>query len=304
VAVDPLPGGLGSSLDLSSPSSGKVEEVLATFGESFTNNGLAISPDGQDVFFTLIPRGKHQSQLLIERISIADGKRTFVADGEEPAVSPNSRLLAYATGGRSATDIVVVRDLNSGRTRSINIASLIGPHADLFNSACGVRWLANGSDIAVVPGPAAFALAQSSGPRRVAAPSRRLIIVHVPRSPRPLTARSFDLAGVSGDIQTDSADAGDSTSLLLAVDQRNQAAIDRITPTGNTVSIDRLVSIPTGLVLAFDSAGDRLLYLTSPVPPPNTDVTVVTLWSGTLTRNGLIHRHRLVRNSQLAAAAW
>ncbi len=70
------------------------------------------------------------------------------------------------------------------------------------------------------------------------------------------------------------------------------------------LQVRTLLSIPRGLAITFDPAGRQLLYLTSTMPRPNTDITTVTLWNATLTFGHLIDRKRLIRNAQLEAAAW
>ena len=116
---------------------------LATFGESFTNNGLAISPDGGSVFVTLIG----SSSLSIERISTRTGRRTFVAFGAQPTVSPNGRLLAYAAGREDQE--LSVRQLSSGKTTTFDLRPLIGDKASLLDGQ--IAWLSNGYEIALTP---------------------------------------------------------------------------------------------------------------------------------------------------------
>jgi hypothetical protein len=55
----------GGTIELRSPSSGAVTDVLEKVGQTITSNGLAESADGRDVYVTLI--GK--TNLYIEQIS-------------------------------------------------------------------------------------------------------------------------------------------------------------------------------------------------------------------------------------------
>ncbi|MDQ6804018.1 MAG: hypothetical protein M3065_03405 [Actinomycetota bacterium] len=309
VWVGPFGAGGRQVVELRSPVTGRVRTVLGTFGQSFTNNGLALSPDGRDVYVTLIPQRKRWTNLLLERIAVSDKKRTLIARGEQPAVSPDSQLLAYTAGGRAGSQSVAVRDLASGTTRSINIAGLIGSGGDPLGAS--VTWLADGSNVAVVPAGVAYAVSGAShASKRPVAPchapvgSSCLVIVHVTPAGQALTARRFILPGVHG-IQTLSGDAAAPGSLLLAADDaKNNAVIDKITPAGSTIRVQQLLSIPRGLAITFDPAGRHLLYLTNTIPLPNTDITTVTLWNATIASGHLIDRERLIRNPQLGAAAW
>ena len=129
---------------LYSPLTGRVVRVLHTFGPSFTNNGLAISPNGADVYVTL----NQGPSLSLERISVATRQMTFVAYGEQPALSPNGRFLAYIVG--TSEHELAVRDLVTGQTRVTDLAALLGRSEDLLNGT--ITWLGGGSEIVVLPG--------------------------------------------------------------------------------------------------------------------------------------------------------
>jgi hypothetical protein len=79
---------------------------------------------GARTYFTLIPKSRGWKSLLLERLSTSTRRRRLVGQGEQPAVSPDGRLLAYATGeGRSPG--IVIRDVASGAERSIRLARLL-----------------------------------------------------------------------------------------------------------------------------------------------------------------------------------
>jgi WD40-like Beta Propeller Repeat len=110
-AVSSSPGS-GMNSELRSASTGAVAGVLKRLGVSWTNNGFAVSPDGRYVYFTLIPKSRKWKSLLLEPLSVATDRTRFMAFGEQPAVSPDGRLLAYTSGeDRMAT--VVVREAAS-----------------------------------------------------------------------------------------------------------------------------------------------------------------------------------------------
>jgi hypothetical protein len=50
------PAGPSFTVEVRSSTAGTVTRRLATFGQLFTDNGLAVSPDGRSVYVTLIPR--------------------------------------------------------------------------------------------------------------------------------------------------------------------------------------------------------------------------------------------------------
>jgi hypothetical protein len=121
-----------------------VVKVVRTFGGSLTNNGLAVSPDRRYVYLTLIGR----RSLLIEQVAVATGRRQAIAEGEQPAVSPDGRLLAYATG-RGQAGMVELRTLSTGATTTIDIRSLLGPSTELLDGS--LTWLDDGTDLVAIP---------------------------------------------------------------------------------------------------------------------------------------------------------
>lgn len=292
--------GLSTVLELRSASTGRVQRRLHTFGENFTNNGLALSRDGRQVYFTLI--GKRS--LLLERLDVAGGQRTFIADGQQPAVSPDGRLLAYTAERASGrARILAVRDLATGATRTIDLRRLVGRPGDLLNAA--VAWLGDGSDVAVVPGEMMIRIsgrparrgrqAPSATPGTRRTPPTPLIVVSVGAA--GLTARSVAVPGLDEPRPTLGTDAADPQSVLVATSgAHDRTTVRRVTLSGATATVSPLVSIPSSLPMAFDSTGTRLLYLQGHSPPG--------LWVGTLAGTRLIHRHRLIADSELGAAAW
>ncbi|MGO9956154.1 MAG: hypothetical protein ACLP50_09280 [Solirubrobacteraceae bacterium] len=295
--------GIHTTLQLRSPATDQVIATLKTFGSSFTDNGLALSPNGRDVYFTLIPKtsGRHPFNLLLERLSIRTRRQTLIAKGEVPAVSPDSRLLAYVTGATSRS--VAVRDTATGSTRSIDLTRLLGTQSDVFNGS--VAWLANGRGLALVASttsPVAVARDTSRATRTdhgtgVCAPQRApecLVIVHLAAHGRLLATpypppRSIFL------VNAISPDASAPGSVLIGwVGRHDQAIIDRITPHGTTLSTQRLAIIHAGLAMSFDATGSRLLYLVGHSPP--------ALWIADLTQAGLTHAERLIPDSQIGAA--
>jgi hypothetical protein len=297
VAVASDPGhALREEVSLFSSVTGQVTRRLAVFGESFTNNGLALAPDRSAVYVTLIPRHSgHRSGLRLIRIDVATGRKTFVAEGEQPAVSNDGTQLAYG----AAPHGLAVRDLKSGRTRTVGLVSQLGPAADLLASQ--VTWLADESDIAVVPQPP---IQRAGGGRRRRGPAvfgachfshRRAVVVfvHVPPPPARLTARCVHMAGPAPSFARIAGDWTSPTSLLLANYGGRRAVLTRISPTGNVSPVLRLGD---RLPVAIDRFGSHILYLAGHSPP--------ALWKATIAGNHLADRRKLISRSAPDPAAW
>lgn len=276
--------GLESKVELRSAETGRLVGRLATFGGAFTDNGLAVSPDGAAVYVTLIG----SRSLRIERVAVADGKRTFVAAGEQPAVSPDGRHLAYVAARGRGEQALAVRDLSSGRTQTIELGSLVGRSADLLNGS--VMWLAGGSDVVAIPGPVPQATAEPTGAGDGACSSATcLIVVHVRR--HRLTAHRIVLSG-SPDVASFAPDGSRPRSLLRA----DATTVERVTLRGSRAAIAPLATLPNVLPVAFSPSGAHLLYLVGHDPP--------ALWAAGLVHGRLSHPHRLLVDARLDEAAW
>ncbi len=271
-------------MSLYSSRSGTLTRRLASFPElSFTNNGLALTPDGKEVYFTLIPRhAGRRFYLRLMRIDVATRGEVQVAEGAQPAVSDDGTQLAYATFPHG----LAVRDLTAGTTRTISLVAELGEQADLLDGA--VTWLADGSDIAIVPSAPARALVGHHPPRArwcgTTAAHAVVVFVHVPAEPAPLTARCAHVAGkpLSPAIAL-GANTAAPTSLLIATDSHGDSTqLERIAQTGATT---RLLTIRNSLPLAFDSTGNHLMYLVGHRPP--------RLWEATIADGHLTDRSRL-----------
>jgi hypothetical protein len=278
--------GAGTRVELRSPTTGRVVKVLATFGPEFTNNGLALSNDGREVYVTLIGR----RNLRIEQIAASTGKRTFIANGWEPAVSPNGRLLSYIEGRAS----VVVRNLSSGVAHRISVAGRLG-RSEVLDGSDPATWLGDGSEVVVMVTPMAVAVASQAGPAQAAnQPSASLIVVHVGAGGRPLRADRVELSGAS-DLFRISGDQTHPRSLLVA-SLGPRTLLDRVDLGGSRPEITQLVSLPQVLPLAFDPAAHYVLYVAGHPKP--------ALWIAEIGRGKLTGARRLVPNAQLGEVSW
>jgi hypothetical protein len=305
VFVDSRAVGSGTVLELRSTTTGAVLGRLGRFGSSFTNNGLALAPNGQSVFFTLIPPAHPRtSNLIMARISTTTRAVTTLARGEVPAVSPDSRQLAYVTGPHARS--VAVRDLRSNRIRSIDLTSLVGAQADVFNGT--LAWLANGRQLALLTSttsPVRVARGLSSSPSAAGGRSACstagvrtcLVLLELDRGRSPITARDYAVPdGVSAPSVVGADAAAPDSVLIAGSGAAGTAVVDRLTPTGQTLALQQLASVRSGLALSFDATGSHLLYLAGHSP--------LALWSATVTPTGLRSPRRLISNPQLGSAAW
>ncbi len=287
-----LANGSGSDIQLESASTGALVKDLGAV-QGYTNNGLALSPDGQDVYVTANKPGS----LVIERIRVANDQETFVADGEQPAISPSGTFLAYGTGSEGSEELVV-RDLMSGTVRTVSLQKLLGGQTDLLNAT--ITWLRNSSTIVVLPGEVANDLMGEPIPppvpgscSAVSISQTCLIVVHAGTGDK-FTAKRVILRGLErADIV---AGASGSRDLVMAAFGARHTVLYRADVTEGAGSVIRLFSLPPDLPVAFDAQGSQLLYLIGHGP--------VALWLAQVTSHGLKNARMLNANVAEAGVAW
>jgi hypothetical protein len=286
---------LSTSVRLYSARTGRVVKQLATFGESFTNNGLALSPDGGSVFVTLI--GK--SSLYIERISTSTRRRGFVAFGAQPAISPDGRYLAYGTGGHYQE--LAVRQLSSGKTTTFDLRSLIGNRANLL--AGQIAWLGDGSQIALIPqfdltpvGASAShpQVTKSASCSQTRSDQTCLIVVDLRSSKSP--ARMLLLSEPSPGIDQMSTCLSQPDAVALVMSLGDHSFVEKVTISSTGVHAVTLADLSPDLVMAMNPLADGVLYLVGHTAP--------ALWVAELSGGRLVNAHLLIRNSMLAPIAW
>ena len=272
--------GSGSDFQIKSSSTGTLVKDLGAV-PGWTNNGLALSPDGQDVYVVV----NETSSLAIDRLSVANGAETFVADGEQPSISPDGHHLAFGTGP-SGGQTLAVRDLTSGKDQSIDLRRLLGEQTDLLNAS--IAWLGDGSKIVVLPGGFVSNLMGGGTPRgspgscsAVSVSDTCLIVVSV-RDGHPLTAKRVLLGGLRPDIPLiGSSGSSDIVAIGFGGHHSNVYTADLT----NGSSFTRLFSLPSVLPLAFRARGTELFYLTGHSP--------TALWLARVTPDGLKDAKRL-----------
>jgi hypothetical protein len=286
VAVTP-----SGKMALYSSLTGARVKTLATLpSNAFTDNDLAYAPDGSSVYFTLIPpRRKRAFSLRLMRLDVKTGRQSFVADGAQPALSNDAKQLAYGAFPQG----LAVRDLATGGTRTIALTQL-GKSAELLNAS--IRWLADGSDVAIVPSAAAWDLMGTPPKLRWCGTSQSrpvVVFVHVPSPPAPLTAVCVHLAGPAlGGLVVLGGSPTFPHAVLIATDVGDKTIVEKVTQTG---MVTPMLNIPDSLPQSFDPSGTHLLYVAGHKPPLLTEATIT---NGKLT-SGPWHE-----SANLGALAW
>jgi hypothetical protein len=265
---------------------------------------IALAPDSQMVFVhTLVVSA---SSLELRSISVQTRKSSFVAYGDIPAVSPDSRYLAYAGAAGQHGDgqlDLAIRDLATGTTRSIDLRDLMGP---LGNAQ--ITWLGDGTQVVVMPqadGDAADnACGRQDSPRGVC-----LLVVDTGAS--HLQARRVFVpwavlhwTGPTPYVLISGLVSGQQT-LLLATCCVRSPVLDAVRIDGGTVvrQYAAPLPLPPGAFLeAIAPGGDRVLYLTS-----RTSHSRPALWVAAPRGGRLVSRHRLFVDTSkvsFSGAAW
>lgn len=278
-----------------------------------TGNGFALAPDGASVFVVGPARGGRETTEIRE-VRVATHRIRFIADGADPAVSPDGRYLAYATGAGFRR--LAVRDLRTGRTRAIDVTGLIGRDATFLNPPGAVTWLGDGSQVVVMPQPVGIpsepqpdlAGPQSAGRKPGQEPvcgsdavSRQCLVV-MDTATRRLTARRvFIPAYRQTPVTVLSGEVGTAHTLLASADGLGvPGAVWAVRISARHVSQTRLAPLPAGaLPQAIAPAGDRILYLATSATP--------ALWIARISNGQLTRQRKLYTDTPQTAfnrAAW
>src|SRR6266702_3919334 len=270
--------GSSSRIELISPSSGRVAKVVARV---VTGNGFALSPDSRDLYVV----GSVGRAIEIRRISIATGKVSFVADGAYPAVSPDGRHLAYATGHRFSKVAV----------------------GDLLNQG-GISWLGDGDEVIAVPGFTASALAAEftahaggNAGGGQAPPGRQSLIVIKIRSDGLAARRIVVPDPYQEPFGVISGDLSQRRALLIArIGFGAAGTITRVSLHGGGYRARVIARLPRGVMpVVIAPRGDRVLYLVGHTPP--------ALWAAAIKNGRLTGQHRLLTDTSefgVDQAAW
>jgi hypothetical protein len=287
----------GSDMQVISTTSGRVITDLGAI-PGYTNNGLALAPNSREIYATVIG----SSALMIDRIDVATGKESFVADGVLPSISQSGRFLAYVsqTSYASGAQELVVQDLVTGTTRSINLQRLLGAQTDLFNAS--IAWL--GSKIVVVPGGVASDLMPRAEPTPLPKPlkgscsavpySESCVIEVDTQAGHHFRTQRFvvNQRGLSGAVL----EASGSSTIAMATFNGNGTDVYRADLGAGPPKITRLFTVRSALPLAFSSGGTELFFLRIGHPP-------IALWSGKVADTELENTKILNRSVSPAGVA-
>jgi hypothetical protein len=288
--------GITTRIELRSARNGALLETLAILGSRFTNNGMSLPPDRDAVYLTLI--GHHA--LLIDRLGIVTRKQRDIADGEEPAVSPNGRMLAFLSG-RFGSESLVMRDLATRRTTTLDLRPVLGASRRIAQGP--FAWTGDSSQIALLTvsarepghvGSAAVAKSYRLDPASRSVAS--LIVVHV--SPRgKLLARRVPLVVHIGVVDAVFQDGTARDSIILTTALARGSALYRIRLSATKTKVSDRVPLPTNtLPEAISPTGREMLYLRTSQSPG--------LFKARIAPNRLGAAHLLLAHTRFVSVAW
>lgn len=285
----PVTAGSGPVLQVRSASTGRIVRDLAT-----DVGDLSLSADGSTVYYE--STAGHLDPFPIDRVSVAGGRPSQVAFGEDPAVSPTGADLAYATGDGQG---IAVKTLAAHSTRRIDLADLIGPGASFNNTPGVVTWLSDTELLTVPPQDGTF-FASPSTSAPPAQPGtctaayehhQQCAIVINLDAARPASIVILDLPR---DTAITAAGAGPSPGTLLV---GSVGSVTRFAVTATSAVRQATMAVPNdGLVEGFSPDGHHVLYLRNHGP--------VQLWAGTITASGVLPASELLANADLGFASW
>jgi hypothetical protein len=296
------PAGGPGQVRLTSAATGRVVRALRI---SARGNGIALAPDASTLFVL-------EPNLRLTQVTIATGKQVVIGTASYPAVSPDSKYLAYATG--SAMAQVAVRDLDTGATRTISLLPWVGSDSSVLNQG-GLTWLGDGSEVVAVSEPDAFATGTSAMFRTLtpepAAPAKNacgqqdakagLCAVVINTTASRLSAHRVFVRGVPGQaISVLSGDVLAKRSFYLGAGPVYTRQIDRVSLDASGAVARKLTALPPrSIALAMAPDGDRVVYRLATAPPES-------LWIATIAGGKLTRRHLLLTDArfQFNQVAW
>jgi hypothetical protein len=258
--LSPTTGAVERTVPLSPPSSLPLQQVAA----------LSVTGNGRTVYVQRDEQRGSGEQSIIERVALSGGSPIFVADGSDPAVSPDGAELAYLPPVPINTwpRTVAVLDMRTGATRTwempyppgtgpVRTPKGVNPAAEL-PEVSALSWAPDSVHLAVTVVASAFhyrigielvdtsRLPGSENPRLLAAS---------PTGQGPLQWAYGMYRGNTGQLVVVATCAravcGPGDTALLDVDPR----------TGHATKIGTLAGEPGANTVAFDRAGTALVYV-------------------------------------------
>jgi hypothetical protein len=264
-------------VQLRSATTGQVVEVLEEHDPDY--QGGALTLDGRYAYVA-------RSTGWIDQIATATRAQQRLVRGQNPAVSPNGRFLAYNTGRSGETP--VVRDLLTGVTRAIDLGRLRAGPDD------SITWLGGSATLVLAPQPTFINSAAVTRPLGNCGDSQRLatclIVVEHATSRRP-AAHRVALPGPPGvTIKVAGVDSHANMLLLARGFPGGYSTLTRVVIRPAGARVIRTLSLGRRTPVAFSPTGQRIIYQTD---------TPRALWSATVGEQHLAHAHRLT-----AAGFW
>lgn len=280
-------------LELVDAATGKVVRRLAGAA-----GAVSLGPDGRQVYFERT--SGHLDPFPIDRMATTGGAPTRVADGQQPAVSPDGSRLAYEAGNGRA---VVVETLATGQRRTIHLARLVGPGASFKNTPNTLVWLSAHQLVAIPPADGT-AVEGGATTTTVAAPPGSCSALY---DQRRQCAIVIDLdAAQPAHVLTlpvpkyyniETAGPGPVAGELLLGGGISEPAILRLTVTDTTATLAGEITVPgEPLVVGFSPTGRQVLYLRNHGP--------VQLWVGRLGTSTVTPTAELIADAHLGTVSW
>lgn len=256
---------------------------------------VSLSPNGRQIYAERT--NGHLDPFPIDRIPATGGPIQRVATGEQPAISPDGTRLAYEAGNGHA---VIVQALATGRRRTLNLASLIGPGASFNNTPNTLVWLSGHQLVAIPPEDGTLTsttttTAPAGTCSALYAQSRQCAIVLDLKASHPAHLVTLRLGK---NFYLETAGPGPAAGQLLVGGLSYHAPnIERFAVTDTAARRTGGVTVPGDpLVVGFSPNGRHVLYLLGRGP--------VQLWVGRITPSKAEPTTELIGNARLGAISW
>lgn len=285
------------SITLRSATSGRTLVDFGSVSGRFTNNGIAA--DRHSVYLTFIGSGG----LEIYRLDAATHRRTFIADGQDPALSPDGRFLAYLAGSPQDNELAL-HSFVTGQTEFLSLGYLTGSGRFLANGR--ITWTAGGSRLIVDVPPTPVAVSgqkASARSRQAATPGECgelaresrvcLIIVRVGGGASPSMHAVLSHGTILADANWITVDTAARDAVAVEFFGK-PSRVERVVATPGA-SRSRLILRSFQFLLAVSPDERQALYLV-----PSTQ----SIYVATIHDHALVAAHLLISHASLGDVQW